>query len=86
VKLKPNSYTIGRDPDCDIVIADPFVSRRHAKIFYRDNRWFIEDVGSRNGTYVDGEDIRGRGAVELKEGIEVVLGFSTLLVKGFEES
>ncbi|MEM0371249.1 MAG: FHA domain-containing protein [Ignisphaera sp.] len=86
VKLKPDSYMIGRDPDCDIVVADPFVSRKHAKIFYRDGKWFIEDVGSKNGTYVDGEDIRGRGAIELKEDMEIIMGFSVLIIKGFEES
>lgn len=86
MKLKPDSYMIGRDPDCDIVVADPFVSRKHAKIFYRDGKWFIEDVGSKNGTYVDGEDIRGRGAIELKEDMEIIMGFSVLIIKGFEES
>lgn len=85
LRLKPSDYIIGRDPDCDIVVADPYVSRKHAKIFYREGKWFIEDIGSRNGTFVDGEDIRGREAVELRENMEIVIGFSTLLVKGFEK-
>lgn len=86
IKLKPGEYLVGRDPSCDIVILDPYISRTHAKIFYRDGRWYLEDLGSRNGTYIDGEDIRGRGAVELREGMEVVLGFSTIIVKNFEQS
>lgn len=84
LKLKPGEYTIGRDPSCDIVIADPYISRKHAKIFYRDDKWYVEDLGSRNGTFVNGEEIRGRGPVELREGMEIVVGFSVIMVKEFE--
>jgi len=85
-RLRPGTYIVGRDPGCDIVIPDPYVSRRHARILYKDNKWYIEDLGSRNGTYVDGEDIRSKGAVELKMGISIVVGLSTIIVKGFEQS
>jgi len=85
-RLKPGTYTVGRDPSCDIVISDPYVSRRHARIFYRDNRWYIEDLGSRNGTYVNSEDIRNKGAVELEMGMSIVVGLTTIIVKGFERS
>lgn len=84
LRLKPGEYTIGRDPTCDIIIVDPYVSRVHAKIFYKNGRWYVEDIGSKNGTYINGEDIRGRGAIELSEGTEVVIGFSALAVKGLE--
>lgn len=84
LRLKPGEYVVGRDPTCDIVIIDPYVSRVHAKIFYRDGKWYIEDLGSKNGTYVNGEDIRAKGAAELSEGIEIVIGFSALMVKGLE--
>jgi len=86
VRLKPGTYIVGRDPGCDIVIPDPYVSRRHARILYKDNKWYIEDLGSRNGTYVDSEDIRGKGAVELKIGMSIVVGLSAIIVKGFEQS
>jgi len=85
-RLRPGTYIVGRDPGCDIVIPDPYASRRHARIFYKDDKWYVEDLGSRNGTYVDGEDIRGRGAVELKIGMFIVVGLSTIIVKGFEQS
>lgn len=84
IKLKPGEYVVGRDPTCDVIILDPYVSRRHAKISYRNGAWFIEDLGSRNGTFVNGEDIRGKGPVELKTGVEIIVGFSALTVKSFE--
>ena len=49
-----NNLTIGRHPDSDICIADGSVSRRHAQISYVDEVWIIEDLGSRNGTLLDG--------------------------------
>jgi DNA-binding response OmpR family regulator len=54
------SITIGRDPECDIVIADRQVSRLHARIHYIDNGIELEDVGSKNGTYLQGNLIEKR--------------------------
>jgi len=76
--LKPGEYILGRFPTNDIVIPDPYVSRRHARIFYRNGKWFIEDLGSTNGTIVDNEDIRGKGTRELKDGSEIVVGLTIL--------
>ena len=49
-----NNLTIGRHPDSDICISDGSVSRRHAQITYADGTWVIEDLGSRNGTLLNG--------------------------------
>ena len=49
-----NKLTIGRHTSNDICIADGSVSRGHARISYLDNAWTIEDLGSRNGTLLDG--------------------------------
>ncbi len=76
--LKPGEYTLGRFPTNDIVIPDPYVSRRHARLFYKDGRWFIEDLGSTNGTIVDNEDLRGKEPRELKDGSEIVVGLTIL--------
>jgi len=54
------SITIGRDPECDIVIADRQVSRLHAKIHYIDSRIELEDAGSKNGTYLQGDLLEKR--------------------------
>jgi pSer/pThr/pTyr-binding forkhead associated (FHA) protein len=50
--------TIGR-ADCDVLLADPDVSRRHAIVREIEGGLGIEDLGSRNGTYLDGERITG---------------------------
>ncbi|MBP6421811.1 MAG: FHA domain-containing protein [Propionivibrio sp.] len=47
------TVTFGRLPECTISIAsDPDASRRHARIFRRDGEWWLEDLGSANGTFI----------------------------------
>jgi hypothetical protein len=46
--------TLGRSRNCDCVLADPSVSRRHAELRHEDGRWLLRDLGSRNGTRVNG--------------------------------
>ena len=50
-------FTIGRDPDCDVIVPDSSVSRRHVKVSISDTGLFVEDVGSSNGTWIDGRRI-----------------------------
>ena len=45
---------IGRDLSNTIVLADPAISSQHTLLSFRDGRWWVEDLGSRNGTYVNG--------------------------------
>ncbi len=46
---------LGRHPECDIVLEAPAVSRQHARIRLHEGRYFLEDLGSRNGTYLNGK-------------------------------
>ena len=72
---------LGREhPTADLVIADPGVSRRHARVFTHNGGVIVEDLGSSNGTYVNGERISG--PVELGIGDEVQLGETVLGVQG----
>ncbi|KQB87086.1 FHA domain-containing protein FhaB/FipA [Corynebacterium lowii] len=48
---------MGRSPDCDFVLGDDFASARHARLFRRGSDWFVEDLDSRNGTFVAGTRI-----------------------------
>jgi pSer/pThr/pTyr-binding forkhead associated (FHA) protein len=63
--------TIGRSPDCPIFLDDVTVSRRHAVLAQRDGRWFIEDQGSLNGTFVNRRRVE---SAELSDGDELQIG------------
>ncbi len=45
---------MGRSPDCTFQLGDDFASARHARLFRRGSDWFVEDLDSRNGTFVGG--------------------------------
>ncbi|WP_189821411.1 ABC transporter ATP-binding protein/permease [Streptomyces finlayi] len=68
------SYTLGRDPQGDVVIDDARVSWRHATISWGGRSWVIEDHGSTNGTYVQGQRIH---QMEIGPGSAVHLGNAT---------
>ena len=63
---------IGRSPDCDIVVRDATVSRHHAVLRRDGDGWLLEDLGSKNGTGVNGEPLHGPAPV--KTGDFVSLG------------
>jgi hypothetical protein len=52
------SATMGRTPGSDVPIEDPFASSAHARIFPRGQFMYIEDMGSTNGTYLNGRQLR----------------------------
>jgi len=54
-ELDRDEMRIGRHPDCDIVVDAGAVSRYHAKIIHASGVWSVEDLGSRNGTFVNGQ-------------------------------
>jgi hypothetical protein len=76
VPLVRSSISIGRSSACDVVVQDPRVSRRHAKLRLRDQGWFIADQGSSHGTFVNG--VRITAPHEVLPSDEVRLGNSTL--------
>jgi ABC transport system ATP-binding/permease protein len=55
--LWPASYRVGRDPEADIVVTDPQVSWTHAVLQAEGDAWFVEDCGSRNGTFVGSDRV-----------------------------
>jgi hypothetical protein len=62
---------IGRSPECDVFLDDVTVSRNHALLLERDGKFFVEDQGSLNGTFVNRRRIDN---VELENGDEVQIG------------
>ena len=71
VALRAGRHTIGRLPDCDLHLDDSTVSREHAAVIRRGDRWWVLDLGSTNGTRVN-----GRTAAEqpLDDGDSIELG------------
>lgn len=83
VQFRGDVIEIGRDPSCDIPLAFPMVSWRHARLTRTPEGTFVEDLNSRNGTYLDGIKISGR--VLMRPGQEIGLGsFRFQLLEGGE--
>ncbi|MFC5865222.1 FHA domain-containing protein [Acidicapsa dinghuensis] len=72
VEFRGNSMVIGRDPQADVPLDFPMVSWHHARLTREANGILVEDLGSRNGTFVGG--IRVSGKVLAKPGQEIGLG------------
>jgi hypothetical protein len=76
--MVPNKeIVVGRSSDLDMVLVEEMVSRKHARIAYENDAIVIEDLGSTNGTFVNGEKIK---RAQLKEGDRVLIGTSILKV------
>jgi hypothetical protein len=75
VAVGEDPVVIGRAPECDIELADATVSRRHAEVVRDGDAWFIRDLGSSNGT-----KLNGAGVIDqiLNDGDEIRLGAVTL--------
>jgi len=68
------SWVVGRDLDCDLVVQEPTVGGRHCRLTHRTNGFTIEDLGSRNGTFVNGVRIAPGEQVSVRQGALVTLG------------
>ncbi len=76
--IEEEENILGRDLANEIIISDPEVSRRHARFFIRDENVYVEDLGSTNGTFLNGERISN--AQQLRSGDVITLGESVVLV------
>jgi predicted component of type VI protein secretion system len=72
----PAGVTLGRSRQCDIVVNDENVSRQHAEIRPRGGSWVLSDLGSTNGSSVNGRRINGPEV--LKRGDQIELGTSVI--------
>ncbi|MFQ5504688.1 MAG: SpoIIE family protein phosphatase [Planctomycetota bacterium] len=71
VELTSSEILIGRHEDCQLSLDSEAVSRRHARVFRGAAGFFVEDLGSRNGTRVNGRPISGSVALESGDVIEI---------------
>lgn len=75
VALSSDTVTIGRLAECDVVVADKGASRKHAQLKQRNGTWTITDLGSTNGTRLNGQTIQSR---ELSDGDKITIGTTML--------
>ena len=64
--------TIGREPDCDVIVNDRQVSRKHARIVFESDKLSLHDLDSKNGTMLNGEFVAK--PISLKDGDEIIIG------------
>ncbi len=74
--LTGSSILIGRSPGSTLVLDDDYSSSRHARIFPQGGQWFVEDLGSTNGTFIGDQQISG--IVPLAPGVGVQIGRSVV--------
>ncbi len=75
--LESEAVIIGRDDTCDVIIPERQISRQHIRITRAEKNFFIEDLDSRNGTWVN--DQRLEGETELHDGDEINLALAIKL-------
>ena len=63
---------VGRSAECDVTLADdPFVSTKHARFFRSGDNWFVEDLGSTNGTLVNSHRIATRLGIRVDDRVQI---------------
>ena len=71
IEITREESLLGRDPSCDVMVADGSVSRKHARIEHRAGAWIVTDQGSANGTFLDSQKI---GEATVRHGQELRFG------------
>ena len=74
-----DSVSIGRDTTNDLVLESAAVSREHAGVIFRDGRWYLEDRGSFNGTYLNGTRVVPGTPLPLRHADRISIGAETLI-------
>lgn len=78
--LTTSAVLIGRSPSATLVVEDDFASGRHARIFPHDGAWYLEDLGSTNGTWLSGHRVDGPEPIGMGEPVKI--GSTVLELRG----
>jgi len=62
-RFQTSEVILGRDPLCHLSVSDETVSARHARFTYQQNQWWVEDLNSTNGSYLNGERLTARAVL-----------------------
>lgn len=81
-EVTSNPFTIGKSQTCNLVIADKVVSRRHAEVVQYGDKYFIKDLSSTNGTFINGNKLMADTDVELKDGQEIIFANKKFIYHG----
>jgi len=76
--LEKDVIYVGRSPRNDLCLKDPYLSHRHLKISKRGEKYFIQDLGSKNGTFVNGVILSPDVELEIAEGVAITMGMSVV--------
>jgi DNA-binding response OmpR family regulator len=79
-RVDRDNMIIGREEDCDIVLTSRQVSRNHARIRRSGGRHILEDLGSKNGTFVNGQELTEPYTLQDGDEIQVALSFKLFFV------
>src|SRR5436305_6533031 len=79
-RLADGEYVIGRRSDCQIFVPDMRVSRQHARLWKDGEGWTLEDLGSNNGTYVNGVKLQGSSPLKAED--EIMIANNKIRVDG----
>lgn len=63
--------TLGRAAGCQVTLDDSYISQLHARVYARDGRWMVEDLGSTNGTYLNRQRVSGPMVLQAGDRIQV---------------
>jgi pSer/pThr/pTyr-binding forkhead associated (FHA) protein len=76
-ELRGRSYplddevTLGRAAGCQVPIDDAYASQVHARVFHNDGQWYVEDLGSTNGTYLNRHRVAGPMVVKRRDRVQI---------------
>ncbi len=76
--IDQDEFVIGRGSDCHVILPERQVSRYHAKIWFENGRYLLEDLDSKNGTHLNGSPVEGK--VALQDGDEISIALAVKLV------
>jgi DNA-binding response OmpR family regulator len=79
-RLDKDEIVLGREPDCDIVLDDRQVSRQHALIRRQGNSYILEDLHSKNGTFIGGQPVETPTKLKDNDEITIALSFRLIFV------